>query len=143
MIFSAGVMIRRSSDNNVLICRPLMGKLQRSFPKGEVEDNETYTQAAIRETLEETGISLDTGTLKYLGQAVYKKQKKTIVLYIATIHDVNLPEKLHCSSTFQLKGVGPQLPEVDKFEWVTILDAIELVHEAQARVVKNYIEENM
>lgn len=143
MIFSAGVMIKRSSDNNVLICRPFMGKLQRSFPKGEVDSNETYVQAAVRETLEETGISLDPKLLGYLGQVVYKKQKKTIVLFTATVHDVNLPEKLHCSSTFQLRGVGPQLPEVDKFEWVTISDAIELVHEAQSRVLKNYIKANM
>lgn len=136
-------MIKRSSDNNVLICRPLMGKTQRSFPKGEVDGTETYKQAAAREVLEETGITLDAEKLEYLGQVVYKKQKKTIVLFHAAINDKDLPEKLHCSSTFQMKGVGPHLPEVDLFEWVTISDAIELVHEAQARVVKNYIELNM
>jgi 8-oxo-dGTP pyrophosphatase MutT (NUDIX family) len=143
MIFSAGVMIRRTSDNNVLICRPLMGKTARSFPKGEVDDGETYAQTAKRETFEETNIDLPLESLKYMGQFKYVKRNKTIVLFSATIDDKDLPDELICSSTFQLKGKGPQLPEVDKFEWVTISDAIELVHEAQSRVVKNYVTEKM
>ena len=117
--------------------------MAKMFPKGEVDGNETYKIAAARETLEETGITLDAEKLEYLGQVVYKKQKKTIVLFTATVNDKDLPEKLHCSSTFQMKGVGPHLPEVDKYEWVTISDAIELVHEAQSRVIRNYVAENM
>ncbi|MFI1928320.1 NUDIX hydrolase [Streptomyces sp. NPDC020377] len=50
------------------------GELSWQFPAGGVEDGETAEQAAVRETLEETGLTVR--AVKYIGDRVHPKSKK-------------------------------------------------------------------
>lgn len=52
MVKKAGcILINKENHKIALVCR----KGEYSFPKGHLEENETITQCAIRETIEETG----------------------------------------------------------------------------------------
>ncbi|MFF8589996.1 NUDIX hydrolase [Streptomyces sp. NPDC015220] len=50
------------------------GELSWQFPAGGVEDGETAEQAAVRETLEETGLTVK--AVKYIGDRVHPKTGK-------------------------------------------------------------------
>jgi 8-oxo-dGTP diphosphatase len=50
------------------------GELSWQFPAGGVEDGETAEQAAVRETLEETGLTVE--AVRYLGDRVHPKSGK-------------------------------------------------------------------
>lgn len=57
---SAGIIVFRETDfgtTHVLLIR--QGKASYSFPKGQIEPGEDPEEAALRETLEETGISAE------------------------------------------------------------------------------------
>lgn len=47
------------------------GELMWQFPAGAIEDGETPEQAAVRETLEETGLTVE--AVKLLGERVHPK----------------------------------------------------------------------
>jgi 8-oxo-dGTP diphosphatase len=47
------------------------GELMWQFPAGAIEDGETAEQAAVRETLEETGLTVE--AVKLLGERVHPK----------------------------------------------------------------------
>ena len=61
---SCGAIVARQTDTGreILLIRHVNGG-HWAFPKGHVEENETEEQTALREILEETGLSvtLDTG----------------------------------------------------------------------------------
>lgn len=69
-------------DRGVLMVRRRVaeGQLSWQFPAGEVEAGETSEQAAVRETREEVGMSVN--AVKVLGERVHPKTGRRI-LYVA------------------------------------------------------------
>lgn len=69
-------------DGRVLMVRRRVteGQLSWQFPAGEVEPGETSEEAAIRETAEETGVTVH--AIKRLGERVHPATGRTMV-YIA------------------------------------------------------------
>lgn len=67
---SAGIVVH---ENRVLMVRRRVkeGELMWQFPAGAIEDGETAEQAAVRETQEETGLTVE--ALKLLGERVHPK----------------------------------------------------------------------
>lgn len=67
---SAAIIV---SDGKVLMVRRAVkeGELMWQFPAGAIEDGETAEQAAVRETLEETGLTVE--AIKLLGERVHPK----------------------------------------------------------------------
>lgn len=67
---SAAVIVH---DDRVLMVRRRVkeGELMWQFPAGGIEDGETPEQAAVRETLEETGLTVE--AVKVLGDRVHPK----------------------------------------------------------------------
>jgi 8-oxo-dGTP diphosphatase len=68
-------------DGRVLLVRRRVaeGRLSWQFPAGEVEPGESNEDAATRETLEETGVTVRVTTL--LGQRVHPDTGRTIVYF--------------------------------------------------------------
>ena len=60
---SCGAIVARQTDTGreILLIRHVNGG-HWAFPKGHVEENETEEQTALREILEETGLSVTLGT---------------------------------------------------------------------------------
>lgn len=72
----------------VLLVQPRAGQDKWGFPKGHVEPGEHHEAAAVRETLEETGVVVQVlphilGTT----QVKLKGEDKTVVIYMAVPED--------------------------------------------------------
>lgn len=67
---SAAIIVR---DGKVLMVRRAVkeGELMWQFPAGAIEDGESPEQAAVRETLEETSLTVE--AIKLLGERVHPK----------------------------------------------------------------------
>lgn len=67
---SAAIIVR---DDRVLMVRRRIreGELMWQFPAGAIESEETPEEAAVRETLEETGLTVE--AVKLLGERVHPK----------------------------------------------------------------------
>lgn len=83
--------------------------------KGGVELDETYTQGALRELKEESGIELLPAQIVKLGFFQYSKNKDLcLFLYIGNINLLPNVKDLKCTSM-----VDGKYPEMDKFKWVS------------------------
>lgn len=111
---SCGVLII-NSKNQILGCKSFGRKDGRhDIPKGKIEEGETTSIAAIRETFEETGLSFRDEDLTDLGEFTYTK-RKNLHLFKAN-RDVDNLSFLGCCTTFTLKGI--EHPEIVGYEWI-------------------------
>jgi predicted NUDIX family NTP pyrophosphohydrolase len=102
-----------------------------SIPKGLVDKEENFLEAAYRELQEETGISIQ-GEPISLGSV--ERSDKIIYAFALEYKEKNLP-KIH-SNLFQIEwppnsGKLASFPEVDKGEFFPIDKAYEKIQEAQ------------
>jgi 8-oxo-dGTP pyrophosphatase MutT (NUDIX family) len=98
---SCGVVIL-CPTRELLLCH-VTGQRHWDLPKGGIHDGETPRQAALRETVEETGLVLAVQTLVDLGGFAYTSRID--------------PCSLCCESTFVERGSSRTLPEMDAFGW--------------------------
>ena len=108
-----------------------------SIPKGELLDDEMPLVAAIRETFEETGITVNKEDCVELRAVRLKSGKK--VLAWAALCDIPADFRFNCN-TFSLEwppksGKMIEVPEVDKWEWFPIKEALEKINPAQTALL--------
>lgn len=72
-------------DNQILLVKSALGSQRWSLPGGGIEKNEAPEAAAVRETLEETGLKLTTPPC-FIGQARLPAHKKWPVTNISFYH---------------------------------------------------------
>jgi len=144
-IISAGLFIVRK-DKKLLIAHPTNHKSNFwSIPKGKVEDNETFLEAALRETFEETNLDLSkTKSFEVypLASVNYSHKKKIIYPFLF------LEKKdsdfdwgsvdLKCNSNVSPEQGG--FPEMDSYLWCSLDEAMNLLHETQVACI-DLIEE--
>lgn len=86
---AAGTVVVRRVENRLdaaLIHRP--HRSDWSLPKGKLERTETFEEAAVRETLEETGLSIR--LIELLGTSEYEHRSgkaKVVAVYLATVEE--------------------------------------------------------
>lgn len=86
------------------------------FPKGMAEENEEHIDAAVRELLEETNLTLDKSKLTDLG--IHKhNQEKDIHIFIYLTDKFPDISTLKCNSFFELNK--KTYPEVNSYEIIT------------------------
>ncbi len=89
------------------------GRTRWGLPKGAVSEGETSEQAALREVLEETGLTAEIikplDTIEYYFRAGDTLIRKRVDFYLMRYVDGKLT---------------PQLSEVDDVEWVELREAI-------------------
>lgn len=117
MELSAGVIIT-NKEGLILGCKAFGKAGDRpsnylDLPKGHVEAGESPLEAAIRETFEETGISLKGVKLTDLGRHPYIKGKDLHLF--SCVYNAKLP-RLECTTFFEM--YGKRFPEVIGYEWV-------------------------
>lgn len=128
---SAGILIK--SNDKVLLVHATGQKPEMGWglPKGRVDDGESLTQAAVRETFEECGLSIPEDGLQPLTMTSYNSSdegeriKKELHVFMFETDESIQQEKLSCSTFFNphwVKNENVKLPEVDNFKWVEISD---------------------
>ena len=132
---SAGILVYKKDKNDikVLLCHPGGPYWENThlhswgIPKGELDKNEKVKEAAIREFKEETNLEIDEDI-----DFLYSKKvsnNKLVTIFIKE-HDLDLSK---CkSNTFTLEWPKnskeiKEFPENDKFEWIEIDKAYELI----------------
>lgn len=118
---TSGTLLYRETEDGieVLLVHPSGNynrKLPWSIPKGLPEPEETLEEAARRETLEETGVVAE--QLSELGFVDYTKSRKRVHCFVGKAPADAQPR---CASW-----------EVDRSDFVPIMDAIKLIHPDQA-----------
>src|SRR5450755_4033810 len=84
-----------TQERELLLCH-VTGQRHWDLPKGGIHDGESPLDAALRETHEETGLSLDAATVLDLGRHVYTGKKD---LHLFALLSVKIdPRELHCDS---------------------------------------------
>src|SRR5690606_25493950 len=78
-------------NNQILLQKSSLGHQKWSVPGGGIEKNENPLNAAIRETLEETGVAINESQLVYLGQQRVSSRKRwpmvDMVFYKVTLSE--------------------------------------------------------
>jgi predicted NUDIX family NTP pyrophosphohydrolase len=122
---SSGTLLYRHTDGTVevLLVHPAGNYNRRApwgIPKGAPDPDETLEATARRETLEETGLSVE-GPLVDLGHVDYTRSKKRVHAFAAPAPDGAVPR---CASW-----------EVDKAEFIEISRARRIIHPDQAALL--------
>lgn len=133
---ASGLFIVRK-DKKVLICHPTNHPTDfYSIPKGKVEDDEIFLEAAIRETYEETNLDLSETTdftIYPLNAVNYKHRKKILYPFLFLENKKSSFDwggvELKCNSNVPEDRGG--FPEMDKWIFVTIKEARGLLHYTQ------------
>lgn len=113
---SYGVLIFNEDDQ--LLMGHVTGTRRWDIPKGGADPGETPVEAALRETLEETGIALDATQLQDLGLHAYLPQKD-LHLFFCRVQTAQYPlSACTCSSFFPHHRTRQPTPEMDAFQWI-------------------------
>ena len=137
-VIAAGIFLV-NKDNQLLICHPTNHNPNFwSIPKGKVEKGETLIDAAIRETHEETNIDLSKAIgLKELEGVNYKSKKKILHPFLAWEPAMTGVDwysfELKCNSNVSESRGG--FPEMDDYKFVSLDEAINLLHETQVACI--------
>jgi 8-oxo-dGTP pyrophosphatase MutT (NUDIX family) len=142
---AAGLFIVRK-DKKVLICHPTNHKAtEYSIPKGKVEENEIFLEAAFRETFEETNLDLGE-SLEFnvypLASVNYRHRKKILYPFLVLEKKTSKFDwgsvELKCNSNVPEERGG--FPEMDGYRWVTLEEAKTLLHETQVACLDRITE---
>lgn len=141
---SAGILVYKIEDNviKVLLSHfggPFWEEIDKggwSIPKGELFDGEDILTAAKREFNEETNLNIN-GELKYLGSKKVSHRKLAIIFYTMNDFDISKCK----SNTFKIeypRGSNNycDFPEMDKYAWMDIPKAKEMIIENQLYFIK-------
>ena len=102
----------------------MTGQRHWDLPKGGIHDGETPAEAALRETMEETGLVFAPEALVDLGRFAYTGKKDLHLFAAPSRASTRWP--LCCESTFVERGSSRRLPEMDGFGWFGIDRVTEL-----------------
>jgi len=117
---SCGVLVLNPA-RELLLCH-VTGQNHWDLPKGGIEAGETPLQAALRETVEESGLQLRAETLLDLGRLPYT-HKKNLHLFAVCMPRFDLAD-LHCESHYLDRPSGRLLPEMDGYGWFDFTEAL-------------------
>lgn len=135
MISTYGIYFFHGRD--LLICHANRSNPSNwSVPKGLPNYGEDPLETALREFKEETGVDVKSfsSSIEFVGEIEYKTKKKKFIGFIAFCEGER-PEKLSCSSM-----TPSGFPEIDIIEWTPITVAIKMIHEAQRKLLTQFME---
>jgi len=131
MIVTCGTYLYSSVLGRILICHPTGTRWNNwSIPKGVMEEGESNYEVSVRELKEETGIDIskiNVVSQHELPPRKYKKQQKRLESFLV-ITDSDFSNHKYTSNLV----IGKDFPENDKWKWVTLGEALTIVHETQA-----------
>lgn len=131
MIVTCGTYLYSTLLQKFIVAHPTRTRWNNwSIPKGVQEPGEDYYQVCVRELNEETGIDVSKINIlstHQLPSRKYKKQEKSLESYLV-ITDTDFSNHKFTSNLVE----GKDFPENDKWKWVTLEEAVGIIHESQA-----------
>jgi 8-oxo-dGTP pyrophosphatase MutT (NUDIX family) len=122
-----------------LVCHPTRTRWNNwSIPKGVMEEGEEVYDVCVRELEEETGIDvkkINVVALHRLPSRKYQKQQKSLESFLL-ITDTDFTSHRFTSNLVE----GKDFSENDKWKWVTVEDALLIVHQSQAENLPLIVE---
>jgi ADP-ribose pyrophosphatase YjhB (NUDIX family) len=84
-IFSCGTVVykKQADQTHILLVKQFKNDTGWGIPKGRMEAGETYTETAVRETQEETGVDVQIITQLPHVTIIRKNYKKVVVPFLA------------------------------------------------------------
>ena len=141
-------MTRRQTSCGVIVTDGkliLLGHATRSpcwdIPKGIAEPDENFTDAAVRELREETGLVATPSELAVFGVHAYLRGKD-LALFAWRPRQLPDPKSLTCNSHFSLPN-GTLLPEFDRFSLFPWEEALLRVGKNLARILSSVPRERL
>lgn len=111
LVLAAGGIVHRMENEQVEVaCIYREQRGDWTFPKGKLDEGESFEDAALREVLEETGLHCDIE--RYIGSTNYTHRKgrpKLVAYYLMSVH----------------AGDFEPNDEVDELHWLSVSDARE------------------
>jgi len=112
-----------------------------SLPKGFVEEGENLLDAAIREFTEETNIPVQIKDVCfYLGDTIFNRKKKRIIIYAARkdIKDDDIKFESNLCTIEWPRGSGEkvEIPELDSVKFFTLEDSKRMITDVQLPFVE-------
>jgi 8-oxo-dGTP pyrophosphatase MutT (NUDIX family) len=127
---SHGILILNPAAE-LLLCHATGGSYW-DIPKGGAAPGESSVEAALRETREECGLSLEADALVDLGRFAYRPNKDLALHAVLSARvDTSL---CRCTSFFQDRW-GRMRPEMDGFEWTAFAAVGERCAKSMAAVL--------
>jgi 8-oxo-dGTP pyrophosphatase MutT (NUDIX family) len=106
------------------------------IPKGQGEPGETAQQAALRELVEETGLTLAPARLLDLGHFAYRPDKDLYLFAARAARDETDLSRCICTSLFPSRTTGAMIPEMDAFRWTSPAEIERYASRSLARVFR-------
>ncbi|HEY1607789.1 MAG TPA: NUDIX domain-containing protein [Paraburkholderia sp.] len=131
-IVSCGIVLL-DPDGRVLLAHAT-GTNHWDIPKGQGEIGETCVQAALRELVEETGLSLEASRLVDLGQFAYRRDKDLYLFVARAADDERDLSRCTCTSLFPRHGDGLMIPEMDAWRWTDPTEVDQYASRSLARL---------
>ena len=126
---SAGIII--TDGNRILGCKSTK---RWDLPKGEIEDKEKPIDAAVRETLEETGVKINKKDLTELGFFKYTKYKD-LWLYLYVTNKLPDIKNMKCTTYFTDR-YGNSILEVSGYKYIPFKDIDDYFYYSICEVLK-------
>ena len=139
MKISCGIILVSDVDK-ILGCKPT-NRPHRYYdiPKGELDENETPLECAIRETREETGLEIPENILTDLGEFDYLPQKR-LHLYKCNYNIEDL-SKLVCISHFYDEKRMKYFPEISGYKLFNF-DEIDNFYPSLSVILEKIVKKN-
>ena len=138
MDISCGVLIL--NERRELFMAHVTGTPHWDIPKGLKDDGELPLDAALRETEEEIGLMLRGKNLSDMGEMAYLPRKRLHLFTLAMAASELDPHACRCTSMFQDRKTGKDLPEADRFAWIPLH---EVRRHCAARMGKLLVDEGV
>ena len=123
-------------DNKIIIMHPTnQPQNDWTIPQGLPDGNEPNLHAILRKFNEETSINLldvlRERPIEIIGKFMHPNKTKILLAYkLKIMKDIDINE-FHCNSMVPSHVYGKEVPEFDEFRWVSISEAMELIHPSQ------------
>ena len=116
-------------EPHILLVRPFQSRDSWGIPKGHIESGESIEQCAIREVIEETGIT--PVLICELGSAKvnHKKEHKTVVMWLAYPRDPNMEPIIDERENVDVKYFKvTELPKIHVYQFPLLEQLVKNLH---------------